>query len=307
MKCKLAAVMLSVFMVFSLVGISPIHAAPILKLDQAAPAAPVAGTITATAVTLDTITGAEYRNGTGEWQPSPAFTDLSPNTEYTFYARLAETETHFPSPPSTGTTVSTDRLAAPATPAAPTLSSKTVYSVTLVTVVGAEYRMGTGEWQSSPLFSDLSSNTEYTFYTRVAETATTYASLVSSGLVVSTYPKSTPTPPPSPPTVASKTATSVTLDTVYEYEYRIGTGDWQSSPLFTNLLPDTVYVFSMRAAESLGYLASVASESISVTTDPAPVVPDTGEGQITIPIFGLLAWMVLLVTIRLRRFWEKSV
>jgi len=54
-----------------------------------------------TSVTLTTISGAEYRQGsTGAWQPSPTFSGLEPNTGYTFYARLAETTTYEASPAS---------------------------------------------------------------------------------------------------------------------------------------------------------------------------------------------------------------
>jgi chitodextrinase len=56
------------------------------------PAPTVSGIPTANSITLAAITGAEYRIATpavGNWQASPVFTGLTPDTEYTFQARLA--------------------------------------------------------------------------------------------------------------------------------------------------------------------------------------------------------------------------
>jgi hypothetical protein len=75
--------------------------AAVAKAAQSAPAAPTLADKTETSVTLNTIPGAQYRNGTdGTWQDSPTFTDLDPNTAYTFYARMKETGTHEASPVS---------------------------------------------------------------------------------------------------------------------------------------------------------------------------------------------------------------
>jgi len=72
------------------------------------------------------------------------------------------------------------------TPAAPILSSETSNSVTLIAVSGQEYRVNTGTWQSSAVFTGLSPNTTYNFYTRVEETDTQYASGISTALSVTT-------------------------------------------------------------------------------------------------------------------------
>ena len=75
-----------------------------------------------------------------------------------------------------------------ATPAAPTLTSKTPNKVTLKAIAGREYKIEGGEWQSN-VFTGLNSNTAYNFYTRVAETATHYASASSTAFSVTTYEK----------------------------------------------------------------------------------------------------------------------
>jgi gamma-glutamyl phosphate reductase len=74
----------------------------------------------------------------------------------------------------------------PAAPAAPTLSSKTYNSVTLVAVAGCEYSKDGTTWQASNTFSGLSSSTAYNFYQRIAATADTQASLASPAFNVST-------------------------------------------------------------------------------------------------------------------------
>ncbi len=76
-------------------------------------------------------------------------------------------------------------------PDAPTVSSKTYNSITVVAVAGQEYRIGTGVWQDSGIFGSLSENTNYNIYTRIKETATTKASSVSLALSVTTNEKPT--------------------------------------------------------------------------------------------------------------------
>ena len=72
-------------------------------------------------------------------------------------------------------------------PSAPTVLSKTANSVTLKSISGYEYKMDNGEWHKSNVFTGLSEDTEYTFYQRIAETDTTYASESSAPLKVRTY------------------------------------------------------------------------------------------------------------------------
>ena len=74
----------------------------------------------------------------------------------------------------------------PNAPSAPELESKTVNSVTLKAVDGYEYRMNDGEWQKSNVFTGLNDDTEYTFYQRIAETESSYASESSKKLTVRT-------------------------------------------------------------------------------------------------------------------------
>lgn len=268
-------------------------------LSQEAPAAPVLKSRTSTAITLETIAGAEYKMIDGAWQSSPTFTGLNSNTDYTFYARLAATATHLASPASTGAVIRTDRAAAVA-PAAPEFASKTADSVTLKEIAGAEYRRGEGAWQSSPLFGGLASYADYTFYARIAETESLYASPSSPGTVIRT--SKAPLPAPTPPVVASASSTSITLVAVPGAEYRLGEGSWQSSPVFSGLSPKTTYSFTMRLAETEIALASPASAALLTITSPAldfENMPATGESDQTAArwagVFILMAAGMLIV------------
>ena len=68
----------------------------------------------------------------------------------------------------------------PSAPSAPTLANKSTRSITLSTVDGQEYSKDNGvTWQDSPVFSALTPSTNYSFVTRVKETATQKASAES--------------------------------------------------------------------------------------------------------------------------------
>jgi len=67
------------------------------------------------------------------------------------------------------------------------VEATTDHSVTLCAAEGAEYRMGNGAWQSSPVFEGLNPVQKYTFYVRIAGTEDTLAS-DSTSVTVMTQP-----------------------------------------------------------------------------------------------------------------------
>ena len=77
-------------------------------------------------------------------------------------------------------------------PAKPELDSRTKNSITLKAIpdnangAKAQYRMNDGEWQDSPVFTGLSSGTEYSFTARYAETDSYAASPASEAATFST-------------------------------------------------------------------------------------------------------------------------
>ncbi|MBQ4156129.1 MAG: hypothetical protein IJD90_04925, partial [Clostridia bacterium] len=71
-----------------------------------------------------------------------------------------------------------------ATPAAPTTSAVTGFSVTLNKVDGAVYSMDGATWQTSNVFSGLTPGSTYTFYQKLSETLEYAESASSEGLTV---------------------------------------------------------------------------------------------------------------------------
>lgn len=234
-----------------------------LKNSVNTPGAPILKTKTANTVTLISTTGYEYSKNGSTWQTSNVFSGLSPNTEYTFYQRVKETNSSYVSATSGGLTVTTLKNTV-AKPSAPTVSQKTANSVTLNAKSGYEYSKNGTTWQTSNIFSGLSPNTTYTFYQRVAETNTAYASEKSSGLSVTTLKNTVSTP--AAPVLQSKTDTVVTLKATSGYEYSMDGVTWQSSNVFSGLSPDTAYTFYQRVAETNTSYASDISASLSVST-----------------------------------------
>ena len=82
--------------------------ATVTKAKQTAPAAPTLNSKTTTSITLKTVSGCEYRRDNGNWQTSPIFSGLSPNSTYSFTQRNAETATHSASLSSTAASFKTN-------------------------------------------------------------------------------------------------------------------------------------------------------------------------------------------------------
>jgi len=76
---------------------------------------------------------------------------------------------------------------------------------------------------------------------------------------------------PAAPTLASKTATSITLNTIADCEYSMNSGTtWQAATTFGSLTPNMSYTFVARKTETATHLASPASSAASFTTDALP-------------------------------------
>ena len=235
-----------------------------LKATQSKPSAPTISSYTDTEVTLVPALNGEYSIDKVNWQTSNVFKNLSSRTQYTFYQRYAETETHEASESSTGTSVTTDKSKQTLIPDAPTIQSVTSSSITLTPVDGCEYSKDGITWQSSNVFTGLSCGTEYTFYQRYKETSSTLVGKSSEGTTCKTD-KGTQTAP-TKPSLSSKTHNSVTLTKVNGYEYSMDGINWQKSNVFTGLNPETNYLFYQRKAETDTHYESVASCSLTVKT-----------------------------------------
>ena len=194
--------------------------------------------------------------------------------------RIAATENNYASAPTTESLTIPARRPAPD---APSVDDKTDTSITITTLDGVEYRLGTdGSWQTgtgSITFNDLSAGTEYTIYARhPAVTEGENPAFASGSASTQVTTKSNQTAAPTAPTMSSRTTTSVILNYIespirqgaVQYGYTTA-GDssdyhWQESTEFIDLQPGTTYTFYARYAETDDYEASPASTGTSIVT-----------------------------------------
>jgi len=150
-------------------------------------------------------------------------------------------------------------------PCAPTLLTNEPDTITLQPQAGLEYSRDGISWQTSNVFTGLSHLTAYTFYQRVARSEDAAVSPASPGLTVTTVDKYIPDMPKDI-TFVEVTETSVTLNQVAGCEYSINGRNWQTSPVFTGLMPGVEYTFYQRSAENSKYYQSDSSAVLHVTT-----------------------------------------
>ena len=132
---------------------------------------------------------------------------LQPNTEYIARA-VAKNDSDLEGAGQSSEIRFTTPKGSQAAPAAPTVSSVTANSVTLVSVSGCEYSRNGTSWQASTTFSGLSAGTTYNFYQRRAETATLNASPSSPARQATTLSTTTYTITRTAPTNGSFSAPS---------------------------------------------------------------------------------------------------
>ncbi|MCG9967459.1 S-layer homology domain-containing protein [Pelotomaculum terephthalicicum JT] len=108
-------------------SVTSVPTAVVDKADgPAAPGVPTLVSKTHNSVTLEANAAYEFRVDVGPWQDSNVFTGLSPETEYTFTARIKETSTHKASAESAGLTVSTDTVPAQPDTTPPAVADGTI-------------------------------------------------------------------------------------------------------------------------------------------------------------------------------------
>jgi hypothetical protein len=272
----------------------------VTKASQSAPPAPTLASKTATCITLNVIAGAEYSNGAGEWQDSPSFNGLTPETYYTFHARMKGSDTHEPGAESNGLTVAT--------------SEKPDYGIALNPPGNYTFKPATYGYDYQPAYEVAVSNvgndpagtltlslngagsssfvlpattvelnspdavesiavapvTGLLPGVYLATVTVSGENIVPASFAVNFTVNKVAQAAPSAPALLNKTSTGVTLETIYGAEYRNGDGEWQDSPSFNGLTPETEYFFYARMKGSDTHEASSSSDSLYVVTDPAP-------------------------------------
>ncbi|MDR2579939.1 MAG: hypothetical protein LBC85_02980 [Fibromonadaceae bacterium] len=197
------------------------------------------------------------------------------------------------------------RAAQTTAPSAPVMANRTVTSITLANITGAQYRIGTnGAWQTSTTFDNLSIGTSYTFYARLPQTATHFASAVSSAVISTVNAVLTGSVTVSGGFIYGETLTAVpelvsvpeidNLDAVL-YQWRRGGVDilGATSADYTLVLADIGEKITVRVttANTDGYVVSETdfevSKAFNTQTPVAPTMLSRTQSSITLnPIPG---------------------
>ena len=144
------------------------------KTKPATPATPVATKITATSITINSVSGCEYKLATKEgaevfaWGSKTTFDGLTAGTEYVVYIRVKETEKAYASD-AAFIEVTTLKKDAYGKADAPVLVDKTETTITVKEVEGVEFLISNSStWQTSGKFTGLNKDTAYTIIARYA-------------------------------------------------------------------------------------------------------------------------------------------
>jgi len=286
----------------------------ITKRQQSPPEAPTLLEKTQTSITLNEISGCEYRINGSAWQSSTTFSGLTPNTEYSFEARKMEAATHFASDASHEALFTTNKAILSGTL---TINGSAVYGELLTA--------NTSDLSSTPEISDLG---DLTFQWKLGEvtigsnsdTYTIVEADINSVITVTvtsfncegsiTSPQIGPVTKaeqdaPEAPALLEKTQTSITLNEIAGCEYRIDEGEWQTETTFSGLNPNTEYSFEVRKMETNTHFASNPSSPptiiiteplnnyiITATVNDPTLGTITPEGDTTVEEGGSLTYTI---------------
>ena len=228
------------------------------------PLSPNLNSRTDTTITLDGFEGYEYSIDGVNFQDNTTFTNLIPNTKYTFYQRIKETSDTYASRVSNPENIYTLKKNNTTEPEEIQTEEITATSVTLVAIEGYEYSIDGTNFQDNNVFDGLAPNTEYTFYQRTKETDEYLAGSISNKTIKTI--KYTNNNSVDAPILESYTANDVTLKKIDILEYSKDQENWQDSNVFTDLSPETEYIFYQRIKETNDTYASSISEGLNVKT-----------------------------------------
>ncbi len=268
--------------------------APVTAVKHPAqpPGAPELESATSAYIVLKTVAGREYKVEGGQWQTSGVFGRFKANTPYTFYARIAETATHQASEPGPAAVFRTSRIE---TTGAVTVTGSAVFGQTLgAQVTGLSPAEATYdiEWRRNGATVNVGNN--YTLAQGDIGASIT-ACLVGRGDYICDIPSQpvvpvkAAAPAPAAPLAAEVNAKSLMLAVEPGCEYKLGTGAWQASGLFTGLKASTSYTFYARTAETATHFASPSSVGAVIKTSAVDAVTNF-TGQYTAHNSVSLAW-----------------
>ena len=253
----------------------------VVKKDGAsAPSAPTEMSKTHNSITLIATAGYEYAKDGGTFQDSNIFTGLDSETSYSFTQRIKETADTYESATSTSTAITTGEEPIGALTGTANISNT---SPKVGDILTGSYTPGnntgtlTYTWKTGA--TTLGTGTTYTVKTSdigniikleiTSDVETGDVSEVTSAVVKKTAGT------PATPTLSSKTDTSITLTAVAGYEYKIDSGTWQDSNVFSGLSASTAYTFIQRIKETADTYESLNSTTLTITTDAVIITPPT--------------------------------
>ncbi|MBQ7977268.1 MAG: leucine-rich repeat protein [Clostridia bacterium] len=203
----------------------------------------------------------EYSIDGVNYQSSPIFAGLAPNTTYLVYARTLETTTSYASEPKT-LIITTPKYTQAEIPAISVIEINSS-SITFNEIEGVEYSIDNGSnWQVDSTFLGLNPATTYTVLARFAETATHYVGDANS--ITITTEKTEQTAPVIE--CVEVTTDSITVTALENAEYSLDGVIWQDCNVFNGLNPATTYTIFAHYKETQTQLQSPNAE-ISITTD----------------------------------------
>lgn len=243
---------------------------------------PAAQTVGETSIVLTSVSGYEYMVSGGSWQDSTTFSGLTAGTNYDFYQRVKETATMQASATSDKTTIKTTAgLTGTASISGTAQSGKT-----LTGSLSGSNASGTISYVWQRGGSTVGTGTTYLLgsadvgqvITLVVTASDQTGSLTAASAAVT---KAENTTVPAAPTLASATATSITLNATSGYQYSLGGTYWQDTTTFHNLVAGATYTFYQRVAETTTVLASAASAGANLSTLPvlSGTISTTGEAR----------------------------
>ena len=235
---------------------------------------------TDTSITLETQENSEYSMNGVNYQSSPTFTNLAPNTSYAFYIRRKATDTVLASDYfyQTFSTTKSEQ-------SAPTSVDISVYGnqITIIPLVNAEYSLNGTTYTNTISYTNLDILANYTIYVRYKETTN---QLPSSPFTTTVQTQKWPTDAPENVTY-DVTHDTITIVNNAEFEYSLDGVVYQSSHVFGDLSVYTDYTAYVRYKEtpttmvSEDYLLHIKTRKISVSA-PSDIEADVTDNTITI-------------------------
>ncbi len=222
------------------------------------PSTPTVESKTERSITLIKIDGYEYSLDNITWTTNNVFSNLTPQTKYTFYQRKLETETEFLS-------ASSSALEEYTRPTSPILIAKNSSSITIEEKDDYEFSKDGVTWQDSNIFDNLQPNCEYKIYQRLKGSDNPSFPLVVSTKNIQDAPGK--------PQIESKSEDTVVLTHIKGYEYSKDCINWQTENTFGGLsVGNSKYTFYQRRAANDIYDASLPSEPLvlKITSTKTP-------------------------------------